>query len=201
MTMKLLVATRNRHKLEEIRAIFTAPGLLLEGVDGIEGLPEVEEDGLTFEDNAKKKAVTLARAAKRWALADDSGLEVDALGGEPGVYSARYAGEPVDYEANNKKLLKNMAGLLNRKARFRCVIALSDADGRAEVVEGVCEGKITESSRGDNGFGYDPVFIPDGYSMTFAEMPAEMKNGISHRALALHAAWKKWGELLARYHC
>ncbi len=197
--MNLLVATRNRHKFMEIGAIFHAPGLILESMDEVSSdlsLPVVEEDGVTFEENAIKKAVALACAAGQWAIADDSGLEVEALNGAPGIYSARYAGEPVDYEANNRKLFDNMAGIENRKACFRCVIALSDPEGSADIAAGRCDGSITESMRGTNGFGYDPVFQPDGYDCTFAEMPSELKNSISHRAVALRLAWKKWSVML-----
>jgi len=196
--MNLLVASRNKHKLAEIRAIFDIPGIAIVGADEIAGLPEVVEDGSTFQSNAVKKAVTLAMHAHLWTLADDSGLEVDALGGEPGVHSARYAGESVDYAANNAKLVKELAGLTLRSARFRCVIALSSPSGRAQIVEGKCEGKIINELRGREGFGFDPLFVPDGYEQTFAEMPANLKNGISHRAAALKLAKKKWGFVLEK---
>lgn len=198
--MNILVATRNRHKLIEIMAIFHAPGLILESIDDMASdlsLPVVEEDGATFEENAVKKAVTFACAVGQWAIADDSGLEVEALNGAPGIYSARYAGEPVDYEANNRKLLDNMAEVKDRKACFRCAIALSDPEGSVDVVAGRCDGNITESTCGSNGFGYDPVFRPDGYDCTFAEMSSELKNSISHRAVALRLAWQKWSGLLS----
>ncbi len=194
--MKILIATRNQHKLTEIREIFSDSGLELLTVDDFSGLPEVEEDADTFALNAIKKAVTLAMVAKMWTLADDSGLEVDALGGEPGIYSARYAGEPVDYEANNRKLLKEMEGVADRNARFRCVIALSTPEGFSQYVEGVCEGVIVNDERGEDGFGYDPLFMPDGYEDTFAEMDSGLKNSISHRANALRIAWEKWEKLL-----
>lgn len=194
--MKLLIATRNKHKLGEIRAIFANSGLELLSVDDFENLPEVEEDGDTFELNAVKKAVTLAMIARCWTIADDSGLEVDSLGGAPGVYSARYAGEPVDYDKNNKKLLREMKGMIDRRARFRCVIALSNPSGLAQYVEGKCEGVIAHDERGDNGFGYDPLFLPDGYDETFAQMKDTLKNSISHRAVALRKAWERWEELL-----
>jgi XTP/dITP diphosphohydrolase len=131
-----------------------------------------------------------------WALADDSGLVVDALNGEPGIYSARYAGEPVSYEANNRKLLSRLASSRNRRARFRCAIALSDPTGRCRAVEGECEGTITRHPRGDSGFGYDPVFVPDGYCLTFAELDGETKNRISHRAVALARAREAWIDIL-----
>jgi XTP/dITP diphosphohydrolase len=196
--MKILVASRNKHKLEEIRAIFNLPNLILVSPDEIPGLPEVVEDGTSFQINAVKKAVTLAMFSRMWTIADDSGLEVDALGGAPGVHSARYAGEPVDYAKNNAKLLKEMEGLDTRSARFRCVVALSSPSGRAQIVEGICEGHIITETRGQGGFGFDPVFIPDGYEQTFAEMPAGQKNSISHRGRALNKAKEKWEFILKK---
>jgi len=195
--MKLLIATRNAHKLREIREIFSAPGLELLGADEAGALPDVVEDGATFEANAVKKAVVLARASGMLTLADDSGLEVTCLGGRPGVYSARYAGEPVDYAANNRKLLEEMQGAEDRSARFRCAVALAEPGGPAETVAGACPGRICEALRGAEGFGYDPLFVPEGYDQTFAEMPASLKNRISHRAAALRAAVAKWGRRLA----
>ncbi|MFC1451866.1 RdgB/HAM1 family non-canonical purine NTP pyrophosphatase [Verrucomicrobiota bacterium] len=196
--MKVLVATRNPHKLAEIRAIFSDPAVTLLGADELPGLPEVVEDGETLHANAVKKAVTLALASGLWAMADDSGLEVEALGGEPGVRSARYAGEPVSYAANNRKLLRELAGADNRAARFRCVIALAGPSGRCRTVEGACPGRIAEVPMGDNGFGYDPLFIPDGYAETFAQMEGALKNRLSHRGAALAAARREWSATLAR---
>lgn len=195
--MNLLVASRNKHKLEEIRAIFNMPDVVLVGANEIAGLPEVVEDGSTFHANAVKKAVTLAMFSHMWTIADDSGLDVDALGGAPGVYSARYAGEPADYAANNAKLLKEMEGITLRSARFWCVIALSSPSGRAQIVEGKCEGKIIYELRGREGFGFDPLFVPEGHEHTFAEMQASLKNTISHRAAALRQAKEKWSFVLA----
>lgn len=194
--MKLLIATRNAFKLEEIRSILTRPSLELVSLNDYQGLQEVVENGATFEANAIKKAVTLALAVKLWTMADDSGLEVDALDGTPGVYSARYAGEPVNYEANNRKLLKELENVTNRKACFRCVVALSNPAGQSQIVEGKCAGQIVGSPRGNNGFGYDPVFIPDGWNQTFAEMGSDIKNRISHRAAALNLALRVWGHML-----
>lgn len=187
--MRLLVATRNQKKLNEIREIFTLQGIELQGIEdaGMQ-LPEVEEDGETFEANAVKKALTLARASGMAALGDDSGLEVDALNGAPGVYSARYAGEPCNDEANNHKLLKALKGTENRTARFRCVIAFATPQGRTATVSGSCEGRISTVPQGSGGFGYDPLFIPVGYAKTFAEIDAEEKHRISHRGAALRAA-------------
>jgi XTP/dITP diphosphohydrolase len=190
--MKLIVATRNKHKLEEIQAILTGLDVELHSALDFPEIPDVVEDGDTFEANAIKKAVTLARATGCWALADDSGLEVAALGAAPGVFSARYAGEPVSYPANNAKLLRELAGKTDRRARFRCVMALSDPAGHAETVEGRCDGQIIKELRGAAGFGYDPLFVPDGFAQTFAEMPADQKNAISHRGRALQAAKTRW---------
>jgi len=195
--MKLVIATRNKHKLEEIRTIFRVPGLEIVSALDFPDVPDVVEDGKTFEVNAKKKAVTLARATGLWALADDSGLEVDALNGAPGVYSARYAGEPVSYPANNRKLLKELESVTSRRARFRCVIALASPSGKARTVDGRCEGEVIREERGTQGFGYDPVFVPDGYAQTFAEMDAAIKNSISHRGSALRKAAEAWGGMLA----
>ncbi|MBU1695015.1 MAG: XTP/dITP diphosphatase [Verrucomicrobia bacterium] len=194
--MKLILATRNRHKLEEIRTLFELPGLELSSALDHPEIPDVEENGKTFEENAVKKAVTLARATGCWALADDSGLEVDALGGAPGVYSARYAGEPVSYPANNAKLLRELTGVTDRRARFLCVVALASPSGQARTVEDRCEGRIIHEVRGTRGFGYDPLFVPDGFEKTFAEMEASAKHAISHRGRALQKARAAWHEFL-----
>ena len=193
--MQLVVATRNKHKLEELRTLLAGWPVELRSALDYPGVPEVEEDGDTFEANAIKKAVTFARATGCWALADDSGLEVAALNNAPGVYSARYAGEPADYPANNAKLLHELGGTTDRRARFRCVIALSDPQGRAETVEGRCAGHIITALRGTAGFGYDPLFVPDDYTQTFAELPADVKNAISHRGRALQAAHDRWRDI------
>jgi XTP/dITP diphosphohydrolase len=194
--MHLVLATRNPHKIQEIRAILGRPGVELIGADAFPDAPDVEEDGDTFEANAVKKAVALARVTGLWALADDSGLAVEALDGAPGVTSARYAGEPVDTAANNRKLLAALDGGANRRAAFVCVLALSDPSGAARTVTGRCTGTIASAARGTHGFGYDPLFIPDGYAQTFAEMPSELKNRLSHRAAALQAARRAWADRL-----
>ncbi len=195
--MKLFIATGNTHKLREIRAILSVPGLtIVSPGDGAQPLPPIDEDGRTFEENAIKKAMLTALATGLWTLADDSGLEVNALNGQPGVRSARYAGDPSRDAANNALLLKNLAGAANRKAQFRCVLALCSPKGRCQVVEGVCPGSILPAPRGANGFGYDPLFVPDGHSRTFAEMPDAEKNAISHRAQALQKAHDSWIALL-----
>ncbi len=193
---KLLIATRNKHKLAEIRAITAGAGIILLSTDDVPGLPEVVEDGDTFEKNAVKKAVTLALCSRLWSLADDSGLEVDALYGAPGIHSARYAGDSCDCKANNAKLLEELAGITERCARFRCVIALASPDGTVQAVEGKCEGSIALQEEGSEGFGYDPLFVPDGYDKPFATLSADQKNKISHRGAALRAAARKWPERL-----
>jgi XTP/dITP diphosphohydrolase len=194
--LQILVATSNRHKLQEIRDVLSIPGLTLLSMAELDSPPDVVEDGLTFEANAIKKASELARYSQMWTMADDSGLEVAALGGAPGVYSARYAGEPVDYKANNRKLLLELDGKPDRSARFVCVIALCDPDGNCRTVEGTVEGVIAVSERGHEGFGYDPLFVPKGYTRTLAELSFAEKNRMSHRANALAAAIEAWADLL-----
>jgi XTP/dITP diphosphohydrolase len=193
--MKLVIATRNAHKLEEIRAIFDFKKLEVLSAFDFPEIPDVIEDGATLEENAIKKAVEIAKATECWALADDSGLEVDALDSAPGVYSARYAGEECSYPANNEKLLRDLADAADRSAQFRTVIALSDPAGNVRTVEGACPGKIIQELRGSNGFGYDPLFVPDGYSETFAELSSKIKNRISHRARALQKAIEAWADI------
>jgi XTP/dITP diphosphohydrolase len=195
--MKILIASRNAHKIQEIREIFALPGVEWVSTAAFPDLPDVVEDRDTFEGNAIKKATELARATGLWALADDSGLEVAALGNAPGVYSARYAGEPCNHANNNAKLLRELADKPDRSARFRCVAALSDPSGRTETVSGSCPGHIVEALRGAQGFGYDPLFVPDGYELTFAEMGSALKNQLSHRGRAMSLAQKQWGALIA----
>jgi XTP/dITP diphosphohydrolase len=193
--MKLVLATRNPHKLEELRAIFHFTGIELCSALDFPDLPDVVEDGDTLEANAIKKATELCVATGWPALADDSGLEVEALHGAPGVRSARWAGEKCTFADNNAKLLRELAGHSNRRARFRTVIALALPGRPPRTVEGFIVGQITEALRGKGGFGYDPLFVPDGYSQSFAELSAEEKNRISHRAQALRAAVDAWPEL------
>jgi XTP/dITP diphosphohydrolase len=182
--LKALVATGNRGKLAELRALFAGSGLELSlpfesGVT----LPHVEETGATYLDNALLKARALAAASGLPALADDSGLEVDALGGAPGVRSARYAGEGATDETNNARLLKELTGTMKRNARFRCVLVLVIPNGETISAEGTLEGTIGTEPRGKNGFGYDPIFVlPDGRHV--AELAPEEKQRISHRAVA-----------------
>lgn len=194
--MQLIIATRNAHKLEEINEIFDFQSLDVLSAFDFPEIPDVIEDGDTFEANAKKKALEIASATGCWTMADDSGLEVTALDGAPGVYSARYAGEHCSYADNNAKLLSELSGKTDRSACFRTVIALSDPAGSVEIVSGECPGTIIDEPRGTNGFGYDPLFVPEGYTQTFAELAADIKNCISHRANALRHAHNAWSERL-----
>jgi XTP/dITP diphosphohydrolase len=196
--MLLLVATRNPHKLREILEILDLPGIEAVTLKDYPDVPEVIEDGLTFDANAVKKARNTCDATGLWTMADDSGLEVKAIGWRPGVRSARYAGEPTDNRANNAKLLSELEGVRDRRARFRCVIALASPGGQCRTVEGVCAGSIALRPAGDGGFGYDPLFVPEGESVTFAEMPPAAKNLISHRGKALRAAATAWRSILLK---
>lgn len=191
--MELLLASGNRNKLKELRALLEPLGVRVLDPAEVGGLEEVEEDRPTFAGNAAKKAITAARATGRWVLADDSGLEVDSLGGAPGVLSARYAGEHGDSAANNTKLLKTLSGVPDeqRGARFVCALALAGPDGAlAAEIEGSCRGRILHEERGAGGFGYDPLFQFDepGFAITgqaFAEIPLADKSAVSHRGRAL----------------
>lgn len=195
--MKLILATRNTDKIREIQAVFDLPGLEILGAGDVPGMPEVEEDGDTLEANAIKKAVACALFSGSWALADDTGLEVEALGGAPGVYSSRYAGENATYDSNCEKLIREMRGQADRTARFRTIIALASPQGETRTVAGTCEGVLAEQKRGMDGFGYDPLFIPEGFDLTFAELSLDEKNRISHRGRALAKARRVWAPLLA----
>jgi XTP/dITP diphosphohydrolase len=187
MVQNLLIATRNAQKKREIQSILSNWDVNLFTLDDVVGMPEIEEDGVNFAENAVKKAQTIARLSGYITLADDSGLEVDALGGAPGVFSARFAGPQADDEANNRKLLELMKDIpaTLRTARFVCVIAVATPDGRVDTVIGICEGKVATSPEGHGGFGYDPLFIPAGSKQSFAEMGEAAKNLISHRGKAL----------------
>lgn len=185
---RLLAATNNRHKVEEMRSILAPWGVAVLTLAEAGLAIEVDEDQPTFLGNAVKKAVSIAAAAGCAAVADDSGLEVAALGGEPGVWSARYAGEQGNSEANIRKLLGRLAGVADRRARFVCVIAVARPGGLVGTAEGEVRGHIIDTPRGTLGFGYDPVFVPEGFACTFAELPAADKNGLSHRGQALRRA-------------
>ena len=186
---RLLIATRNLHKTGELAAMLGSD-FCVEDLTAHPGLPEVEETGETFLDNAILKALGASRhfAGEQLVLADDSGLEVDALEGAPGVRSARYSGEGATDRSNLALLLARMAGVTQRSARFRCVIAVAQGGELKASFAGACEGKIIEAPQGESGFGYDPVFVPAGETATFAELPAEVKNRLSHRAKAMQSA-------------
>jgi XTP/dITP diphosphohydrolase len=189
----LVLATRNRHKLEEMQLALGNSGFELKSAFDYPGLEEVVEDGDTLEENALKKARYTYEMTKLPSISDDTGLEVDALGGAPGVYSARYAGENATYEQNVERLLfdldrheRRQFQTVSRRARFRTVIALVCAAGEY-LFEGICDGQILREPRGEKGFGYDPVFMPLGHLESFAEMDATTKNDISHRGRAMRA--------------
>ncbi len=181
-----VLASRNKHKIKELRETLAPLNIVLKSTYDFPNLEEVIEDADTFEGNALKKARYVHNETGLPALSDDTGLEVDALDGRPGVYSARYAGESATDEDNLEKLLMELSDVdpSERNARFRTVVAfVTDKD--IYTFEGICEGNITKEPHGDGGFGYDPVFRPDGYDQTFAELPSEIKNEISHRGKAI----------------
>jgi XTP/dITP diphosphohydrolase len=190
--MTVVLATTNKKKVEEIKRIFSGFKIRFLTLDSFPDCPEIIEDGKTFRANAIKKAVTIARNTGLPAIADDSGLEVKALGGAPGVFSARYAGKAADDQKNVRKLLREMKHLRHedRKARFVCCIAFALPDGRCKTFTGYISGKIGNKRKGFNGFGYDPVFYPYGYDRTFAEMTGEEKDNLSHRGRALRRLYE-----------
>ncbi len=189
-TDSILIATRNPGKVREIAAMLGRQGIAAITLADLPTIPDVDETGTTFLENAAKKAVEYAAAAGMYSLADDSGLEVSALGGRPGVLSARYAGESADYGIKIRTLLAELAeaGSSDRSARFVCSMAFADPAG--EIIwtaEGICEGELAASPSGTNGFGYDPIFIPTGFVKTFGELDDAVKRSISHRARATDA--------------
>ncbi len=196
--MKLLLATGNAHKVREIKPFLDGLDVQLLILRDFPEIPAVVEDGETLEENARKKAALPAAALGLWTLADDTGLEVEALGGEPGVRSARYAGEDCDFKANIDKLLRELRVVEDgaRQATFRTVAALSSPEGQVVCVEGRLDGTITESARGTEGFGYDPVFLVPELGKTLAEISAEEKNRISHRGKAIRAILPRLKEIL-----
>ena len=183
---EIVLATRNRHKSEELAVLLGGLGIQIRTLADFPAAPEVEEDGTTCEANAIKKATEIARTTGLTAIADDTGLEVDALGGRPGVLAARYAGEQATYEDNCRKLLRELAGVppMKRTARFLTIAAISSPGGDVQTTRGVLEGLITEECRGERGFGYDPVFLVPELGKTLAELTGGEKNLISHRAKA-----------------
>ncbi len=184
---ELLAATGNMGKLAELRELLRDSVAALYSLGDFQGIPEVEEDGSTFAENAIKKGLSAARATGKAVIADDSGLEVDALGGRPGVLSARFAGEGASDAENNARLLRELAHVPNeeRTAAFRCVIALCFPDGRSLTFTGELPGLILKEPRGSGGFGYDPLFLVPECGLTLAELPTEVKNTISHRGRAI----------------
>jgi XTP/dITP diphosphohydrolase len=183
---ELVLATRNRHKAQELASLLSDLGIFIRTIDAFPQVPDVIEDGKTCEANAIKKARAVSRATGLLAVADDTGLEVDALGGRPGVYAARYAGEHVTYEDNWRKLLRELSGVPHdrRTARFITVAAIASPSGEVQVAEGQLQGVITEEPAGAQGFGYDPVFFVPELGKTLAELSPDEKNRISHRAKA-----------------
>lgn len=195
--MKLVLATRNQDKIKEIKHALAGLDIEILTLDQFPQAPEVEEDGTTLAENALKKARAIFNATKILTMADDTGLEVDFLNGQPGVYSSRFAGEGASYDDNCNKLLALMKAVPKeqRTARFRCVVAFV-GPGIERLVEGSCEGFITNEKRGSHGFGYDPIFYVPEYDQTFAEMPLELKNKISHRGVALQQAKRVLQQLM-----
>jgi len=187
---QLIVATRNRNKTDEIQQIL-GPEFELRDLTAYPQISQAVESGKSFEENATLKAIAVSKELSGLIIADDSGLEVAALGGAPGIYSARYAGDTATDKENIARLLEELARIGaqrdQRRARFRCVLALARNGQMLETFEGVVEGTIVDQPRGSHGFGYDPIFVPKGFKRTFAELPAELKNRISHRAQAIRA--------------
>jgi XTP/dITP diphosphohydrolase len=188
--IELVVATRNKHKTREIQHIL-GPEFMVRDLGAHPEVSEIRESGSSFEENAKLKALAASKQLPALVIADDSGLEVDALGGAPGIYSARYAGANATDTDKIDKLLRELARVCatedGRRARFRCVVVLARNGNFLRTFEGIAEGSIANEARGDSGFGYDPIFIPEGLKQTFGELPTEVKNTISHRAKAIRA--------------
>ncbi len=180
----LVIATRNRGKLREFSSLLACVYDEILSIVDFEGIPHIEETGLSFRENALIKAETVSRFSGMDTLGDDSGLVVEALGGAPGIYSARYAGDGASDEENNEKLLGELEGRKNRDAKFVCCLVLVLADGTQEFFEGEFHGRIVQEKRGERGFGYDPVFYVPQYGKTMAELRPDIKNRISHRAIA-----------------
>ena len=194
----LVIATRNTHKTREVQHILGA-AFTVRDLGAYPAISEIPESGTSFEENASLKAVGTSQQLPDMVIADDSGLEVDALGGAPGIYSARYAGMKATEREKIDKLLCELAGVgaINdaRRARFRCIVALACKGNLLGIFEGIVEGKIADNARGSGGFGYDPIFIPERFQQTFGELPAEVKNTISHRAKAIRALSMKLRQL------
>lgn len=182
----LILATRNSHKTAEIRHIL-GDRFEVSDVTSFPNLPEIEETGSSFLENARLKALGISSRISGWVLADDSGLEVDALDGAPGVWSSSYGGEEGNHALNNQRLIREMAGKSERAARFRCTLVLAKQGEEKAVFTGTVEGHIAGSPSGNGGFGYDPLFVPEGYTATMADLGADVKSTLSHRAQAIRA--------------
>ncbi|RDW21642.1 XTP/dITP diphosphatase [Oceanobacillus chungangensis] len=185
---QILIATKNKGKIAEFKQFFATVNVeVVSLLDLEEPVPDIEETGQTFEENAALKAEEIAQMFNIAVLADDSGLIIDALDGRPGIFSARYAGEPTDDKANIRKVLDELAEIpaAERSARFVCVLAIAAPNKATVFYKGYCEGTITNAEKGENGFGYDPIFIPEGYTKTMAELSPDEKNSISHRKNAI----------------
>lgn len=187
---RLILATRNAHKTEEIRDILGDRFEVLD-VRAFPELPAIEETGTSFLENARLKALGISSHIEGWILADDSGLEVEALGGAPGVWSSSFGGEEGNHALNNQRLIHEMEGKSNRKGRFRCTLVLAKDGEEKGVFLGTVEGSIAESPSGNGGFGYDPLFIPEGHDATLADLGAEVKSRLSHRAKAMQSFMKE----------
>ncbi|MEX1114179.1 MAG: RdgB/HAM1 family non-canonical purine NTP pyrophosphatase [Akkermansiaceae bacterium] len=183
-TPRLILATRNAHKTAEIRAMIGEHFEVLD-VTAFPDFPEIEETGTTFLENARLKAEGISQVVEGWVLSDDSGLEVDALEGAPGVWSSSFGGEEGNHEKNNSRLLAEMDGKADRRARFRCTMVLARGGQEQANFSGTVEGRIVDALKGERGFGYDPLFIPGGHEQTFAELGDAVKNSLSHRSRAL----------------
>ncbi|NOX96835.1 MAG: XTP/dITP diphosphatase [Nitrospirae bacterium] len=196
--MELLLATENEGKIREIKEMLKGLNINILLLKDFPGLPKIKEEGATFRENAIHKAKEFSELTGKISLADDSGLEVEALGNKPGVYSARFAGEEASDEENNCKLLKLLGDLplARRKARFRCVMAIVDPQGRIEVTEGKCSGLIGFKPQGEFGFGYDSLFIIPDYNRTFGQLSPSIKNELSHRSQALKKMRKVLEEMI-----
>lgn len=194
--ISVVIATRNRGKVEEIRGLLNGYDVDIKTIDDFDPIPEVIENGQTFEENARIKASFTAKALGLPAIADDSGLVVEALNGAPGIYSARYAGKKASDAENNLKLLKELKGVKNRDARFETVVAIALPHGEAKTYTGKVEGVILEAPDGNMGFGYDPLFYYPPFSKTFAQMTNEEKNKISHRGMAFKKLTKEFDRVI-----
>ncbi|GAA0434703.1 MAG: XTP/dITP diphosphatase [Bacillota bacterium] len=184
---QIIIATKNKGKANEFKEFFKPYNLKALSLNDLEDLPDVEETGETFKENAALKAEEIASILSLPVLADDSGLVIDALDGRPGVYSARYAGEHKDDQLNMEKVLSELRGIpeAKRTARFVCVLAIASPGSKTRFYTGYCEGRIADNQYGENGFGYDPIFIPKGYQQTMAQLSSDKKNQISHRRNAI----------------